>query len=160
MNAVPAPLAEIEGYADNKTIDRAKWRASNLFSPYSKAPALAAWSLSVKLDEVLPGSYLAIPLPGRHKAEGAFAAVRAGDRLVGAPGRAVSYNANVWEAPVQVVGGNYTYLVPLTREMSGQDIEVVVLVMKDGVNEIRPEAWITAYPIPFASKELVLTRKE
>jgi hypothetical protein len=44
--------------------------------------------------------------------------------------------------------------------MSGQYIEVVVLVMKDGVNEIRPEAWITAYPIPFASKELVLTRKE
>jgi ureidoglycolate hydrolase len=85
-------------------------------------------------------------------AEGAFVAVRLGDRLVGAPGRAVSYNANVWEAPVQVVGGNYTYFVPLTREMSGKGIEVVALVMKDGVNEIRPEAWVTAYPNQFASK--------
>jgi hypothetical protein len=160
MNAVPAPLAEVEGYHGSKALDRKQWRASNLFSPYSKAPAIAAWSLSVKLDEVLPGSYLAIPLPGRHMAEGAFVAVRLGDRLVGAPGRAVSYNANVWEAPVQVVGGNYTYFVPLTREMSGKGIEVVALVMKDGVNEIRPEAWVTAYPNPFASKELVLVRKE
>jgi len=160
MNAVPAPLAEVEGYHGSNALDRMQWRASNLFSPYAKAPASAAWSLSVKLDEVLPGSYLAIPLQGRHKAEGAFAAVRVGDRLIGAPGRAVSYNANVWEAPVPVVGGNYTYFVPLTQEMSGQEIDVVVLVMKDGVNEIHPEAWITAYPIPFASKELVLTRQE
>ena len=159
MNAFPAPLSEVEGYRGSKALDRTQWRASNLFSPYSKDPAVAAWSLSVKLDEVLPSSYLAIPLPGRHKAEGAFVAVRVGDRLVGAPGRAVSYNANVWEAPVEVVSGNYTYFVPLTREMSGKDIEVVALVMKEGVNEIRPEAWITAYPNPFASKELVLTRK-
>jgi len=154
-----ARLAEMEGYHGSKALDRTQWRASNLFSPYSKAPAIAAWSLSVKLDGVLPGSYLAIPLPGRHMAEGAFVAVRVGDRLVGAPDRAVSYNANVWEAPVQVVGGNYTYSVLLTREMSGKGIEVVALVMKDGVNEFRPEAWITAYPNPFASKELVLTKE-
>ena len=102
---------------------------------------------------------MAIPLPGRHNPEGAYAAVRVNGRPVGAPSRAVSYNANVWEAPVQSVGGNYTYFVPLTSDMVGQPIEVVVLVMKDGVNNIRPEAWITAYPLPFASKELVLKRK-
>jgi hypothetical protein len=39
-------------------------------------------------------------------------------------------------------------------------MDVVVLVNSDGVNEIRPEAWITAYPIPLVSKELVLTRRE
>jgi hypothetical protein len=44
---------------------------------------------------------------------------------VGAPSRAVSYNANVWEAPVQVVDGNYTYFVPLTSDMRGQRIDVV-----------------------------------
>jgi hypothetical protein len=153
-------LAEIEGYQAAKALDRTKWRASNLFSPYAKTPAVAAWSLSFELEDVLPGSYLAIPLPGRHKAEGAFAAARVGGRLVGAPSRAVSYNANVWEAPVQVVDGNYTYFVPLTSDMRGQRIDVVVLVMKDGANEIQPEAWVTAYPSPFAAKQLVLERKK
>ena len=85
--------------------------------------------------------------------------MRVKGRPVGAPGRAVSYNANVWEAPVQTVGGNYTYFVPLTRDMAGQPKEVVVLVMKDGVNRIKPEAWVTAYPLPLVSKELVLKRK-
>jgi hypothetical protein len=160
MNAVPAPLAEIEGYQSTTALDRTKLRASNLFAPYAKCPSVAAWSLSFKLDEVPPGSYLAIPLPGRHKAEGAFAAVRVGGRLVGAPSRAVSYNANVWEAPVQVVEGNYTYFVPVTSDMAGKPMDVVVLVNSDGVNEIRPEAWITAYPIPLVTKELVLTRRE
>jgi hypothetical protein len=158
MNAVPKSLAEIEGYRGSKMLDRAKWRASNLFDTYAKTPATAAWSLSFTLDEVLPGAYLAIPLPGQHNPEGAYAAVRVKGRPVGAPGRAVSYNANVWEAPVQSVGGNYTYFVPLKNDMAGQPMEVVVMVMQDGVNKIKPEAWVTAYPLPFVSKELVLKR--
>jgi hypothetical protein len=28
--------------------------------------------------------------------------------------------------------------------------------MKDGVTEFKPEVWITAYPIPYEKKELVL----
>jgi hypothetical protein len=158
MNAVPAPLAEIEGYQSTTALDRARWRVSNLFGPYAKAPAVAAWSLSFRLEDVPSGSYLAIPLPGKHKPEGAFAAVRVGGRLLGAPSRAVSYNANVWEAPVETMDGNYTYFVPVTSELAGKQMDVVVLVTADGVNEIRPEAWITAYPIPLASKELVLTQ--
>lgn len=158
MNAVPAPLAEIEGYQSTAALDRTRWRASNLFGPYAKAPAVAAWSISFQLEDVPPGSYLAIPLAGRHKPEGAFAAVRAGGQLLGAPSRAVSYNANVWEAPVETMDGNYTYFVPLTKDVVGKRMDVVVLVTADGVNEIRPEAWITAYPIPMVSKELVLTQ--
>jgi hypothetical protein len=61
---------------------------------------------------------------------------------------------------VQVVEGNYTYFVPVTSDMAGKPMDVVVLVNSDGVNEIRPEAWITAYPIPLVTKELVLTRRE
>jgi len=160
MNVVPKGLAEIEGYQGEHTFDRTKWRASNLFDSYASAPATAAWTLSFTLQEIPPGSYLAIPLPGRHNPEGAYAAARVNGRLLGAPNRAVSYDANVWEAPVQVVGGNYTYFVPLYSDMAGKPMEVVVLVMKDGVNEIRPEAWVTAYPIPFVSKALVLSQSK
>ncbi|MGO8677826.1 MAG: hypothetical protein ACLQVX_18380 [Limisphaerales bacterium] len=160
MNAVPRPLAEVEGYHGETALDRTKWRASNLFESYASTPATAAWTLAFTLEEIPPGSYLAIPLPGHHNPEGAYAAVRVNGRPVGAPSRAVSYNANVWEAPVQVVGGNYTYFVPLNSDMAGKPMEVVVLVMKDGVNEIRPEVWVTAYPVPSASKALILTRSK
>jgi hypothetical protein len=156
MNAVPSPLAEIEGYSGERALDRARWRASNLFESYAKTPAMAAWSLSCRLEVSAAGSYLAIPLPGRHGTEGAYAAVRVSGRPKGAAGRAVSYNANVWEAPVRVTDSNYTYYVPVTEDMIGVPIDVIVLVLKDGSNEIRPEAWVTAYPIPFESKELVL----
>jgi len=58
------------------------------------------------------------------------------------------------------VDGNYTYYVPLTPDLGGKRMDIVVLVMQDGINEIRPEAWVTAYPIPFAHKELVLERTQ
>ena len=77
---------------------------------------------------------------------------------VGAPSRATSYPANTWEAPVRQTDGNYTYYVPVTEEMVGKPIDVVVLVLGDGTNSFHPEAWITAYPIPLESHELVLGR--
>jgi hypothetical protein len=49
--------------------------------------------------------------------------------------------------------------VPVTKEMVGKPIDVVVLVLGDGTNGFRPEAWITAYPIPLESHELVLDRR-
>lgn len=155
---VPDPLAEVEGYRGEEPLDRSKWRASNLFAPYRRSPAAAAWSASFTLSEAPRGSYLAIPLAGRHGIEGAFAAIRVDGRPVGAPSRAASYPANVWEAEVRKTDSNYTYYVPVTSDMVGKPIDVVVLVLKDGVNEFHPEAWITAYPVPFESHELVLAR--
>lgn len=157
---LPEPISEVEGYRNSKPLDRKKWRASNLFAPYAKAPAKAAWSLSFKLDQAAKGSYLAIALPGRHGVEGAVAAIRVEGRSVGAPSRAVSYPANVWEYFVREVDGNYTYYVPVTGEMVGKQIDALALVLADGVNEIKPEAWITAYPIPQESHELVLERQQ
>ena len=155
---LPKPISEVEGYRNGKPLDRKKWRASNLFAPYAKAPATAAWSLSFKLDQAAKGSYLAIALPGRHGIEGAVAAIRVDGRAVGAPSRAVSYPANVWEYFVREVDGNYTYYIPVTGDMANKQIDAIALVLADGVNEIKPEAWITAYPIPQESHELVLLR--
>jgi hypothetical protein len=42
--------------------------------------------------------------------------------------------------------------------MVEKTIDAVVLLMKDGISEFKPEVWITSYPIPFEKKELVLTR--
>jgi hypothetical protein len=44
----------------------------------------------------------------------------------------------------------------LTGEMKGARIDAVVLVMKNGLQEFKPEAWFTTYPIPYEKKELIL----
>jgi hypothetical protein len=152
----PDRVTEIEGYRQGRRLSATRWRASNLFALYSKVQAIAAWSDSFKLDEAAIGSYLAVAINGEHGNEKAYAALRVDGELVGAPNRAVAYPSNTWEYPVRRVAKNYTYYFPVTPEMIGADIEAVVLVLEGGSIEIVPEVWITAYPIPFTRRELIL----
>ncbi len=159
ISGAPREIAEVEGYRNNIALNRSTWRASNLFASYSSAPAVKAWSLSFTLPEAPKGTYLAIPLAGRHGSEGAYAAMRIGGEYLGAPSRAVSYQSNAWEYPVSRTDSNYTYYVPVTKEMLNKQIEVVVLGLDSKNINFKPEAWITAYPIPFETKELLLIPK-
>jgi hypothetical protein len=152
----PEKVLEIEGYMNGKSVDRTRWRASNLFSNYRQVTAKAAYVNSFVLNEIPKGSYLAVALNGRHGNEGAYAALRVNGKLLGAPDRSLSYRSNSWEYPVPSNESNYTYYFPLTDEMKGAVIDAVVLVMKDGVPEFKPVVWITAYPIPYVKKELIL----
>ena len=76
---------------------------------------------------------------------------------MGVPDRAISNLSNVWEAPVRTADSHYTYFVPVTSQMVDKKIDAIVLVLRDGVNEIYPRAYVTAYPIPFKVRELVLS---
>lgn len=150
----PESISEIYGYKDGSLMDRSRWRASNLFSPYGQMRAKAAFEKSFVLNEIPKGSYLAIALNGRHGEEGAYAAIRVNGKPVGAPDRSPSYLCNAWEYPVVRTDSNYTYYVPLTEDMKGAKIDAMVLVMKNGVSEFKPEVWITAYPIPYEKVQL------
>lgn len=68
----------------------------------------------------------------------------------------LSYNLNAWEAPVPVTDSNYTCHLQVAGKMTGTLMKVVARGMKKARNEIRPEAWVTAHPNPFESKEIVL----
>ncbi len=159
LEKAPDAIVEIQGTHEGIGLDRTAWRASNLFGWYPHSPAMGAWAGSFYLDEAPKGSYLAVPLEGIHGRDGAFAALRIGDKILGAPDRSPSYMANVWEYRVQTRNKNYTYYFPVTPEMIGKKIEVIVLGLNMDMLEIMPEVWITAYPIPFKSKELVLKRR-
>ena len=152
----PQKVLEIEGYLNGKGVDRSNWRASNLFSPYRYVAARTAFEKSFILNEIPEGSYLAVALNGRHGDEGAYAALRVNGKPVGSTDKSLSYRSNSWEYPVQGSEENYTYYFPLTEDMKGSKIEAVVMVMKDGVAEFKPEVWITAYPAPYEKKELVI----
>jgi hypothetical protein len=156
VHGAPLRIAEIEGYRDGRPVDRTGWRASNLFGSYAKRPAVKAWSLAFTLDEIPDGSYLAVPLTGRHGKEGAYAALRVDGRPVGAPDRAVSYPSNTWEYKNVDSDHDYTYFLPVVPEMAGRRLELVVLQLEGGVDAFQPEAWITAHPAPFSARALIL----
>ncbi len=157
MDGCPDRITEVRGSFQGRPLDRAGWRASNLFGRYRSAPATHAWSLKFTLDEAAPGAYLAIACHGQHGAEAAYAALRVGDSYAGAPRRSPSYPANTWEGAVCQTDGNTTYYISVTEDMIGQALEAVVLLLKGGESDIRVEAYLTAYPVPMARKELVLT---
>ncbi len=155
-NFVPGKLVEIHAQAQSKPLNRSGWRCSFLFRPYATQPALKAWSHSFTLNEAPQGAYLCIALEGTHGKEGAYAALRVGDTIVGAPTRATSYPSNAWEYPVPRRDSHYTYFIPVTEEMVGEAMEAIVLGMDPEHLDFKPEVWLTAYAPPLASQDLVL----
>jgi len=160
-----ANVAEIVAYRGGKQFGRDGWRASNAFAQYSNAPAKLAWKGSFTIDEAAKGAYLVVPCIGRHGRDGAYAALRIGDRLAGAPSRAVSYPVNPWENGTKRADSGLSYFFPITEDMIAKPIEAVVLQFQFAspdkrkpatLGEITPQAWITNLPAPYESKELVL----
>jgi hypothetical protein len=156
IHGAPQRIAEVEARLNGKKLDRSGWRASNLFYSYRDRPAVSAWSLPFHLEEVHKNSYLAVALNGRHGDEGAYAALRVGDTYIGAPDRSVSFPSNTWEYFNVESETDYTYYFPIEAEMVDMPLEIVVLTIKGGLDEIKPEVWITAYPIPYESRVLTL----
>jgi len=142
----PRRIAEVEGYLNDKQADRTKWRASNLFESYRNNPAENAWKFDFTLQELAPNSYLSVALNGEHGNEGAYAALKIEDQYIGAPDRAVSFPSNTWEYFNVESESNYTYYFPMLPEYIGKKIEVVILGLKSGKAEFKPEVWLSAYP--------------
>lgn len=156
MRHAPERTAEVEGFLKGEPVNRSKWTASNLFAHPDAVPAVAAWSATVKVDEIILTSYLCVAVDGEHGQEGAYAAIRIGDRLIGAPNRAPSYPVNPWEYPVRRHDSGYTYFFPLDESMLGKDLEIVLLGMKDGGQDIKPSVWITAKDLPFTRERVMI----
>jgi hypothetical protein len=76
----------------------------------------------------------------------------------GASDRSPSYPANAWEYPVYNVASHYTYYIPLTNEMAGKKIDIVVLGIKGGIAKFIPRVYLTCNPKPYQKMELILLR--
>jgi hypothetical protein len=156
FSGTPDKISEVKGYLKGQILDRKNWRGSNLFSHYNRFEAEAAWCTSAVINEIHPGTYLAVALEGEHGVEGAYAAIRVDGKPFGAPDRSPSYPCNSWENPAVKAKSHYTYYIPLTKEMEGKDIEIIVLGMKGGETKFTPRAYLTCYPKPYKKKELKL----
>lgn len=158
MQTAPERIAEFEAWNGKTLLARDGWRGNNLFAHPVAVPVETTWSAKVKIDEITPTSYLCVAVEGKHGIEGCYAALRVGDRLVGAPERAASYPTNAWEYPVRNRDAGYTYFIPLDKSMLNQELEVVLLGMKGGGKELQPTVWITARDLPFM-RERVTVKK-
>ncbi|MDR3688903.1 MAG: hypothetical protein P4L46_05950 [Fimbriimonas sp.] len=168
INRCPDRIRHVRGYLGGKALDRTGWRASNLFASSEMAPFARAWAHDFEVTEAPLGSYLAIAIEGVHGVEKAYAALRVGAGYAGAPRRSPSFPSNTWECPVATTDRNTTYFIPLTKEMIGQPLQAVVLLLGHrkypwdpaSVPEIElvPKVWVTAYPNPHSAVNVVLGR--
>ena len=108
------------------------------------------------MEEIAKDSYLCVAIPGNYGNEGAWASLKINGKYLGSPDRSPSFASNHWEHVVKKVDGNYTYYFPLTENMEGKTIEAFVLGLSEQSKDIKPEVWITSYPIPFNKKRLML----
>ena len=149
-------FTEITGEKDGKAMDRSLWRASNLFAHPTKMEPFTAWHSRVQVEEAGPGANLAIAIEGVHGVEGAYAAVKVGDRYVGAPDRAAGYPSNTWEYVNARRDRGYTYYVPISDDMVGQQLDVFVLGYDNENTDLKPVVWQIYDPIPLNGPMLVL----
>jgi hypothetical protein len=152
----PDRITEIVGYKGEQILCREKWRASNLFAHPRRKNLLKAWRARIAVEEWIKGSYLCIAIEGEHGVEGAYAALKVAGRPVGCPDRASSFPSNTWEYVNGRRDKNYTYYVPVTKDMIGKKIEVFVMAYEKKKTKLQPAVWLTAYPAPYEEKLLEL----
>jgi len=146
-------LSEVNAYVGEKSLPRDTWRASNLFGSFTGMKFTKAWSGTVQVEEFVKGGYLCVALNGKHGPEGAYVALRTKDGgYCGAPDRAPSYPCNGFENNTGKRSGNTTYYFPLTSEMVGKELEVVVIAKAEADEQLRPDVWQTAPAEPFVEK--------
>ena len=150
-------LSEVNAYVGEKSLPRDTWRASNLFGSFTGMKFTKAWSGTVQVEEFVKGGYLCVALNGKHGPEGAYVALRTKDgRYIGAPDRAPSFPCNAFENGARKRHSNMTYYFPLTSEMVGKELEVVVLAKAEADDQLRPDVWQTASAEPFVEKVVEL----
>lgn len=154
----PDRIVEIQGFKNGKALPRKHWRASNLFAHPSTLQPVNAWHAQVKINQYVQNSYLCIAIEGKHGIEGAYAAIEFDNTLTGCPDRAPSYPSNTWEYINAKRGKNYTYYVPITKNMIDKPINVHVLGFHKEHTTLKPTAWLSTYPIPYKEKLLRLNR--
>ncbi len=151
-------LVEIIAYKNGKIIEPDNFSASNLFAHPDKKEASGAWATTFTLNEIAEGSYLSVAINGFHGVEGAYAALKVGDKYVGAPDRARSYPSNTWEYVNAGGDSNYTYYFPLDSTCVGREIEVYVITYNEEAKDLSPEVWLSANPAPYKKIRLTLRK--
>jgi hypothetical protein len=117
--------------------------------------AKLAWRHTFILDEAPPNSYLVVTVPGSYSPEQVFAGIKDGPLILPPNDRSPSFLYNNWEH-VDTATGNASFYFAIGSSMLHKRLEVALYSTNKDLAYIKPELWITTYPLPFAQRRLVL----
>lgn len=117
-----------------------------------------AYRLSTIITEAAPNTLLTISVEGEHNQDKTCAGVRIDGKFKIATFTTISFPSGLWRTPVPASDSICAYYVPVTDDMLGKKIDVVVLLIKGGNEneQIKPQCYITTYPHPYETKRLIL----
>lgn len=137
-------IYRISLFKGDKEIKPDNPKANNLLPSTEKKPVIGAQMtvVRVKKEDWKEGSYLSVALEGVHGIEGAYVVAECLGTLYGAEDRAPSFSSNVWEYSVRKTDRNYTYYIPVTKEMTERDIRVWVLLFDKEHTDVRSDIYL------------------
>ncbi len=150
----PAAVAEIEGFLQNKAVNRDLWKASNLFGITKENDVKLCWKYEGNLTGIGKKAYLTVTAPAICKDGSLFALLVVDGKIIGAADRAPSFPYNNWEH-FGTPDKNFTYYIPLNDSMEGKQAQVMLLSTDDNLRGMKPEVWLTNLDL-YEKAELIL----
>jgi hypothetical protein len=140
----PSEVAEIEGFSNQKAVDRKLWKASNLFGMVKENSAKLCWKYEGKLSGIGKSANLTVTVPASCTEGTVFACMLVDGKIIAANDRAPSFPYNNWEH-FGIVDKNLTFYIPLSENLEGKTIQVMLLTKDEKLQKMKPEVWFTNF---------------
>ena len=137
----PSEVAEIEGFSNQKSVDRKLWRASNLVGMVKGNSAKLCWKYEGKLNGMGKAANLTVTVPANCSEGTLFAFMLVDGKIIPANDRAPSFPYNNWEH-YGIADKNLTFYIPLDEKLEGKTVQVMLLTTDGKLQEMKPEVWL------------------
>jgi hypothetical protein len=137
----PSAVAEIEGFSNQKAVDRKLWKASNLFGAAKENSAVLCWKYEGILNGIGKAANLTVTVPANCTEGTVFAFMLVDGKIIPANDRAPSFPYNNWEH-FGVADKNLTFYIPLDAKLEGKTVQVMLLTTDGKLQEMKPEVWL------------------
>jgi hypothetical protein len=154
LSKSPSEVAEIEGFSNQKQVNRDKWKASNLFGIVNQHSAKLCWKYEGKITGIGKTSNLTVTVPANCTEGSVFAFMMADGKIIAANDRAPSFPYNNWEH-YGVANKNLTFYIPVDEKLEGKTVKVMLLSTDGKIQEMKPEVWLSNRNI-YEKAELIL----
>jgi hypothetical protein len=153
INPTPLAVSEVVGYLNDKDVKPNNFKLSNLFA--DSVTATAAYKASFTITETTSSSYLVLTVPGDYDPEKVFAGIYLNEELIAPYDRSPSFLYNNWEH-IEKAKGNLSFYFKADKNLLNKKADIYLFSSFAFPATMKPELWITAFPIPFEKKQLVL----
>ena len=150
----PSEVAEIEGFSNQKPVNREHWKASNLFGTVKPNTTKLCWKYEGKLSGIGKAANLTVTVPANCSEGSVFALMLVDGKIIAANDRAPSFPFNNWEH-YSIVDKNLTFYIPVDEKLEGKSFQVILLSTDGKLQEMKPEVWL-ANPNFYEKAKLIL----